>query len=122
MEGVEMELERRTKFLNGLILKKKAVEQQDQPHPPLNVRVRASDMSFPLQNRAFTSARQLLDSMPAKLDTKRLALALKKDQAIVDGFSRIRFLLWSCLALHCGNLLWLLCNTFSRWLLVFFNR
>ncbi|XP_023532549.1 uncharacterized protein LOC111794668 isoform X2 [Cucurbita pepo subsp. pepo] len=103
MEGVEMELERRTKFLNGLILKKKAVEQQDQPHPPLNVRVRASDMSFPLQNRAFTSARQLLDSMPAKLDTKRLALALKKDQAIVDGFSRIRFLLWSCLALHCGN-------------------
>ncbi|KAG6601867.1 Dynein light chain 1, cytoplasmic, partial [Cucurbita argyrosperma subsp. argyrosperma] len=79
MEGVEMELERRTKFLNGLILKKKAGEQQEQPHPPLNVRVRASDMSFPLQNRAFTSARQLLDSMPAKLDTKRLALALKKE-------------------------------------------
>lgn len=72
-----MELERRSKFLNGLILKKKAGEQQEQ-RDRLNVRVRASDMAFPLQNRAFSCARELLDSMPGKLDSKRLALALKK--------------------------------------------
>lgn len=73
-----MELERRSKFLNGLILKKKAGEQQEQ-RDRLNVRVRASDMPFPLQNRAFSCARELLDSMPGKLDSKRLALALKKE-------------------------------------------
>ncbi|KAG6579264.1 hypothetical protein SDJN02_21890 [Cucurbita argyrosperma subsp. argyrosperma] len=78
MEGAEMELERRTKFLNGLILKKKAGEHQEH-RDRLNVRVRASDMPFPLQNRAFSCARELLDSMPGKLDSKRLALALKKE-------------------------------------------
>ncbi|XP_038906759.1 dynein light chain LC6, flagellar outer arm [Benincasa hispida] len=78
MDGAEMELERRSKFLSGLILKKKAGEQQEQ-RDRLNVRVRASDMPFPLQNRAFSCARELLDSMPGKLDSKRLALALKKE-------------------------------------------
>ncbi|KAJ4710038.1 Dynein light chain [Melia azedarach] len=34
---------------------------------------------FPLQNKAFKSARDQLDSMPGKLDSKRLALALKKE-------------------------------------------
>lgn len=77
MEGAEMELERRSKFLNGLIQKKKAVEQQEE-RDRLNIRVRASDMPFPLQNRAFSCARELLDSMPGKLDSKRFALALKK--------------------------------------------
>ncbi|PKI48590.1 dynein light chain 1, cytoplasmic isoform X2 [Punica granatum] len=76
MEGAEEELERRSKFLSGLIQSKKAAEQHDR----LNVRVRASDMPLPLQNRAFRCARDHLDSMPrGKLDSKRLALALKKE-------------------------------------------
>ncbi|KAF8378600.1 hypothetical protein HHK36_029948 [Tetracentron sinense] len=78
MEGAEEELERRSKFLNSLIQKKKAVEQKDQ-HEHLNVRIRAADMPLPLQNQAFRCARDSLDSMPGKLDSKRLALALKKE-------------------------------------------
>ncbi|KAJ7942911.1 Dynein light chain [Quillaja saponaria] len=78
MEGAELELERRSKFLSNLIQKKKATEQQDQ-HDNLNVRVRACDMPLPLQNRAFRCARDHLDSMSGKIDSKRLALALKKD-------------------------------------------
>ncbi|KAF3432142.1 hypothetical protein FNV43_RR26881 [Rhamnella rubrinervis] len=77
MEGAEEELERRSKFLSSLIQKKKAVEQQEN-YDRLNVRVRASDMPIPLQNQAFRCARDHLDSMPGKLDSKRLALALKK--------------------------------------------
>ncbi|PON62726.1 Dynein light chain [Parasponia andersonii] len=77
--GAEEELERRSKFLHSLIQKKKAVEQQEQ-NESLNVRVRASDMPIPLQSRAFRCARDHLDSMPpGKLDSKRLALALKKE-------------------------------------------
>ncbi|KAJ8770064.1 hypothetical protein K2173_012702 [Erythroxylum novogranatense] len=78
MDGAELELERRSKFLNSLIEKKKAREQKEQ-FDRLNVRVRASDMPIPLQNRAFTCARDLLDSMSGKLDSKGLALALKKE-------------------------------------------
>ncbi|CAL5430618.1 unnamed protein product [Camellia sinensis] len=78
MDAAEEELERRSKFLNSLILKKKAIDQQDH-HEQLNIRVRASDMPLALQNRAFRCARDNLDSMPGKLDSKRLALALKKD-------------------------------------------
>ncbi|KAH7516304.1 dynein light chain 1, cytoplasmic [Ziziphus jujuba] len=78
MEGAEEELERRSKFLSSLIQKKKAVEQQENCDL-LNVRVRASDMPLPLQNQAFRCARDHLDSMPGKLDSKRLALALKKE-------------------------------------------
>lgn len=81
MEGAEEELERRSKFLKSLIQKKKTIEQQEQ-HDHLqhnNVRVRACDMPLPLQSRAFRCARDLLDSMPSKkLDSKRLALTLKK--------------------------------------------
>ncbi|KAJ6903210.1 hypothetical protein NC651_020649 [Populus alba x Populus x berolinensis] len=77
MEGAELELERRSKFLSGLIEKKKAKEHQEQPSK-LSVRVRAADMPIVLQDRAFRCARDQLDSMPGKLDSKRLALALKK--------------------------------------------
>ncbi|KAL6985112.1 hypothetical protein U1Q18_018488, partial [Sarracenia purpurea var. burkii] len=79
MEAAEEELERRSKFLSSLIQKKKAIEQEEH-HDRLNVRVRASDMPLALQNRAFRCARESLDSisMPGKLDSKRLALALKK--------------------------------------------
>lgn len=86
MEGsAEEELERRSKFLSSLIQKKKAIEQEDQ-HDYLNVRVRASDMPLALQNRAFRCARDHLDSMPSKLDSKRLALALKKVKILVFLF------------------------------------
>lgn len=79
MEAAEEELERRSKFLNSLIKKKKAVEQKEH-HECLNVRVRASDMPLSLQNRAFACARDNLDSTPGKkLDSKRIALALKKE-------------------------------------------
>lgn len=77
MEGAEKELERRSKFLSSLIQQKKACEQKEE-QAQLNVRVRASDMPLQLQNQAFRCARDLLDSMP-KLDSKRLALALKKE-------------------------------------------
>ncbi|XP_077241106.1 uncharacterized protein LOC143881736 [Tasmannia lanceolata] len=77
MEGAEEELERRSKFLSSLIQKKKANEQQEQQER-LNVRVRASDMPLDHQNLAFRCARDALDTMP-KLDSKRLALTLKKE-------------------------------------------
>lgn len=77
MEGAELELERRSKFLSSLIEQKKAKEHQEQ-HSKLNVHVRAADMPVLLQDRAFGCAREQLDSMPGKLDSKRLALALKK--------------------------------------------
>ncbi|KAK8522656.1 hypothetical protein V6N13_115615 [Hibiscus sabdariffa] len=78
MDGAELELERRSKFLSSLIQKKKAIEQQDQTER-LNVKVRASDMPLALQNKAFKCARDQLNYMPGKLDSKRLALALKKE-------------------------------------------
>lgn len=82
MGGAEEELERRSKFLSSLIQKKKATEQHDH----LNVRVRASDMPLALQSRAFKCARDNLDAMPGKLDSKRLALALKKVQHFPPHF------------------------------------
>lgn len=92
MEAAEEELERRSKFLNSLIQKKRAKEQQEQ-NDQLNVRVRASDMPLPLQNKAFKCARYQLDSMPGKLDSKRLALALKKVRCLLDfyGFDLLLF-------------------------------
>ncbi|XP_004503373.1 uncharacterized protein [Cicer arietinum] len=78
MEGAEKELERRSKFLKSLIKNKKTIEQQEQHFH--NIKVRACDMPLNLQNRAFHCARHLLNSMPSnKLDSKRLALTLKKE-------------------------------------------
>ncbi|XP_068661213.1 uncharacterized protein [Aristolochia californica] len=77
VEGAEEELERRSRFLSGLIERKKAGEQKEQLER-LNVNVRAADMPVALQSRAFRCARDSLDAMP-KLDSKRLALALKKE-------------------------------------------
>ncbi|KAG8382722.1 hypothetical protein BUALT_Bualt05G0106900 [Buddleja alternifolia] len=94
MEGAEKELERRSKFLNSLIQKKKdAVDQQKQQiiNRSFNIRVRASDMPLPLQNRAFTTTKNVIDSMSsAKIDSKRLALSLKK----VFLFLFIFFFFW----------------------------
>lgn len=81
--GAKEELERRSQFLNSLIQKKKAADQ----HDLLNVRVRASDMPVALQSRAFKCARDNLDSMPGKLDSKRLALALKKVYTLLLSLS-----------------------------------
>ncbi|KAE9613899.1 hypothetical protein Lal_00016187 [Lupinus albus] len=81
MEGAELELERRSNFLKGLIQKKKSIEQQEEKHHlNNNINVRACDMPIPLQNRAFSFACKILHSMPPnKLDSKYLALALKKE-------------------------------------------
>lgn len=85
MDAAEAELEKRSKFLNSLLLQKKKNEQahdQNQHHDHMNVRVRASDMPLPLQNHAFKTAREIIDdsksSKSTKVDSKRLALALKK--------------------------------------------
>ncbi|KAI3720144.1 hypothetical protein L6452_21055 [Arctium lappa] len=91
MEEAEKELERRSKFLSNLIQKKKASDQQQQ----LIIRLKASDMPTVLQNKAFKCAKDHLYSInypPAiaiannniggggiKIDSKRLALALKKE-------------------------------------------
>ncbi|KAJ9554387.1 hypothetical protein OSB04_018432 [Centaurea solstitialis] len=86
MEGAEQELERRSKFLSSLIQRKKAAEQQTQVMN--KIRVRASDMPIAMQHKAFKSAADHLHSLPSgnlliqnlkKIDTKRLALALKKE-------------------------------------------
>ncbi|XP_009419116.2 uncharacterized protein LOC103999174 [Musa acuminata AAA Group] len=53
-------------------------QQQQQKEEEMNVKVRAADMSLALQKHAFRCARETLTSMP-KLESKRLALALKKE-------------------------------------------
>ena len=78
MEGVELELERRSKFLNSLIQQKKKAKEQHDLKDEFNVRVRASDMPLVMQNRAFGLSRELLNATPGKADNKRLALSLKK--------------------------------------------
>ncbi|KAK7380659.1 hypothetical protein VNO78_33174 [Psophocarpus tetragonolobus] len=81
MEEAEKELERRSKFLNSLIENKKKAIEQHEHDESLKVHVRACDMPLPLQDRAFHCARLHLESLPPgnKLDSKRLALALKKE-------------------------------------------
>ncbi|KAJ4879669.1 Dynein light chain type 1 family protein [Raphanus sativus] len=54
MEGVELELERRSKFLNSLIQQKKKAKEEQEQKDEFNVRVRASDMPLSVQNRAFS--------------------------------------------------------------------
>ncbi|CAG7899419.1 unnamed protein product, partial [Brassica rapa] len=116
MEGVELELERRSKFLNNLIQqKKKAKEQQDQKDE-FNVRVRASDMPLSVQNRAFSLSRELLNATPGKADNKRLALALKKDFDSAYGPA------WHCMALHCWDKLWFIRDSFRWRILIFPDR
>lgn len=102
MEEAEKELERRSKFLNSLIQNKKKATQQQHQHQNQqkqqdqeqeqekehdknssmilsNIHVRACDMSLTLQKHAFQCARDHLDSKPSKkIDSKHLALALKK--------------------------------------------
>ncbi|PWA34329.1 dynein light chain, type 1/2 [Artemisia annua] len=81
MEEAEKELERRSKFLSNLIQRKKENDQQSL-HQQLNIKVKASDMPIVLQNKAFQCAKDHVDSMSSgngiKIDSKKLALALKK--------------------------------------------
>ncbi|KHN00661.1 hypothetical protein glysoja_000329 [Glycine soja] len=111
MEEAEKELERRSKFLNSLIQQKKkaAIESEHEHESSLKVDVRACDMPLPLQNRAFQCARLYLESMPPanKLDSKRLALALKKVNWVnINGMCLIAF----CFSQAVGtNLFLLLC-------------
>ncbi|URE33134.1 dynein light chain [Musa troglodytarum] len=72
------ELERRSQYLSSLVQRTKIMgQQQQQKEEEMNVKVRAADMSPALQKHAFRCARETLTSMP-KLESKRLALALKK--------------------------------------------
>lgn len=110
LEGAEQELERRSRFLHNLIQnnknkKKKNACEQIELVDHLNVCVRASDMPYALQDRAFRCARESLDSMP-KLDTKRLALSLKKaSKSLSPFFSPLLFCFAIC---YCSLLLLLL--------------
>lgn len=102
MEGgrAEEELERRSRFLSGLIEKKKAGDHKEKEER-LNVKVRAADMPVAHQNRAFRCARDYLDSMPSKLDSKRLALVLKKASFIYMVFACCSlFFPCDCFLLH----------------------
>ncbi|CAJ1953397.1 unnamed protein product [Sphenostylis stenocarpa] len=94
MEEAEKELERRSKFLSSLILNKKSIEQCES----LKVHVRACDMPLPLQNRAFHCARLHLESLPPgnKLDSKLLALALKKILILGVGIRSIGLTSMEC--------------------------
>ncbi|KAF5793956.1 putative dynein ATPase [Helianthus annuus] len=91
MDSAQEELERRSKFLSSLIQKKKAADQEqkqvDNNKDDNNIiRVRASDMAIGMQNNAFKCSTEYLHSIPPgngngnvkKIDSKRLALALKK--------------------------------------------
>ncbi|URE33136.1 dynein light chain [Musa troglodytarum] len=78
------ELERRSQYLSSLVQRTKimgdnaaAAADHDKKEEEMNVKVRAADMSPALQKHAFRCARETLTSMP-KLESKRLALALKK--------------------------------------------
>uniref|UniRef100_A0A7N0UCL8 Dynein light chain n=1 Tax=Kalanchoe fedtschenkoi TaxID=63787 RepID=A0A7N0UCL8_KALFE len=97
MDGAELELERRSKFLSSLVQHKKSIHQKEQPLPPpppppkqkqnghlqqqLSIRVRAADMPASLQMRAVRCAKENLGSVSksGKVDSKRIALALKKE-------------------------------------------
>ncbi|XP_020584168.1 dynein light chain 1, cytoplasmic-like [Phalaenopsis equestris] len=102
MDGASEELERRSRHLSSLIERtklkgdatrgkeeKKELEKgrddcgdggrvEDDLKDMENIRVRAADMPRELQRRAFRCARETLSGMP-KLDSKRLALVLKKE-------------------------------------------
>ena len=114
MEEAEKELERRSKFLNSLIQKKKkGIEQHE--HESFKVHVRACDMPLPLQNRALQCARLHLESMPPgnKLDNKRLALALKK-VTLIYFLSLLFFLSFEPIFFF-QNLFWgLIFGTYNR--------
>ncbi|KAL6577560.1 hypothetical protein OROMI_009888 [Orobanche minor] len=92
MDAAEQELERRSRFLNSLILQKKKQENNSSSDigsiVSINIRVRASDMPPPLQDRAFRTATDIFYSIgpsSSKIDTTRLALSLKKDFDLTYG-------------------------------------
>ncbi|KAI0507700.1 hypothetical protein KFK09_013828 [Dendrobium nobile] len=105
MDDASEELERRSRYLSSLIERTKvkgdAKQEEDKREKEKekekgrddggdgrkieddlkemeNIRVRAADMPRELQRRAFHCARETLSGMP-KLDSKRLALVLKKE-------------------------------------------
>lgn len=58
--------------------KGKEIKGKDDDSRKVSVRVRAADMPLPLQRRAVRLAYEAIAAMP-RLDSKRLALALKKE-------------------------------------------
>ncbi|KAK3158295.1 hypothetical protein QOZ80_2AG0135250 [Eleusine coracana subsp. coracana] len=57
---------------------KEEIKGKDEEPKKVSVRVRAADMALPLQRRAIRLAYEAIAAMP-RLDSKRLALALKKE-------------------------------------------
>ncbi|KAJ6796783.1 dynein light chain 1, cytoplasmic-like [Iris pallida] len=103
--GASEELERRSRYLSSLVKRNKlntvaeeekegdgggADETEEEEAVMTNIKVRAADMPPTLQRHAFRCARQVLDGMP-KLDSKRLALTLKKE------FDSSYGLAWHCI-------------------------
>ncbi|KAJ6832995.1 dynein light chain 1, cytoplasmic-like [Iris pallida] len=103
MDSARSELERRSRYLSSLIRRTKLADGEEEeeeevvvvvkeegkgkgkekegggePEERHSIRVRAADMPPALQRRAFRCAREVLGGMP-KTDSKRLALALKKE-------------------------------------------
>lgn len=116
MDGASEELERRSRYLSSLIErtklkgdanqgkedKKEEVQEkgkhdggdggkvEDDLKDMENIRVRAADMPRELQRRAFRCARETLSGM-TKLDSKRLALVLKKVLHFIPVYLFMRF-------------------------------
>ncbi|ONK66203.1 uncharacterized protein A4U43_C06F5300 [Asparagus officinalis] len=96
MDAASDELERRSRHLSSLIQRTKLkseeeekekgkeeeeeeeVKEEGDPQEQRNVKVRAADMSLAMQRKAFRCAREVMKEM-TKLDSKKLALALKKE-------------------------------------------
>lgn len=115
MDQASEELERRSRYLSSLIERTKfrteaeerekkeeeenekekekveEIKEEGDPHEQQNVKVRAADMSQAMQRKAFRCAREVMKEMN-KLDSKRIALALKKVKfffSLFLPFSRI---------------------------------
>lgn len=96
MDQASEELERRSRHLSSLIERTKIrteaeerekkekekleeiKEEEGDPQEQQNVKVRAANMSPAMQRKAFRCAREVMREMN-KLDSKRIALALKKE-------------------------------------------
>lgn len=105
MDQASEELERRSRYLSSLIERTKIrteaeerekkekekekleeikEEEEGDPQEQQNVKVRAANMSPAMQRKAFRCAREVMKETN-KLDSKRIALALKKEFDISFG-------------------------------------
>lgn len=81
--------------------KGKEIKGKDDDSRKVSVRVRAADMPLPLQRRAVRLAYEAIAAMP-RLDSKRLALALKKVCHLPPYISVVNFSWEGMSAWFCG--------------------